>query len=146
MAVTETDVWVLNHIASNESVATIDAGVPGPGGDIAVGADFVWVTMIDIPLAQIDPANNKVVAQYVGKGGDAVRIGHGAAWMCSRRENSLIFDLHGTQFPLSFDTAPDSTHLALDIGQYSPNQLRGDRFKYTIEMLASFSFENQTAS
>jgi DNA-binding beta-propeller fold protein YncE len=92
MACTETDVWVLNQgngtvtridIASNQVVAAIDAGVPGQGGDIAVGEGFVWVTMIDIPLTQIDPATNKVVAQYVGKGGDSLRIGHGAAWMCS---------------------------------------------------------------
>ncbi|MCK1466860.1 hypothetical protein [Bradyrhizobium sp. CW10] len=92
MACTTTDVWVLNQgdgtvsridIATNQVVATIDAGVPGQGGDISVGEGFVWVTMINIPLTQIDPATNKVVAQYVGKGGDALRIGHGAAWMCS---------------------------------------------------------------
>jgi virginiamycin B lyase len=92
MACTDTDVWVLNQgdgtvsridTASSRVVATIDAGVPGQGGDIAVGEGFVWVTMVDIPLTQIDPANNRVVAQYVGKGGDALRIGHGAAWMCS---------------------------------------------------------------
>ncbi|MCK1481211.1 hypothetical protein IVB25_00105 [Bradyrhizobium sp. 193] len=92
MACTTTDVWVLNQgdgtvsridIATNHVVATIDAGVPGQGGDISVGEGFVWVTMINIPLTQIDPATNKVVAQYVGKGGDALRIGHGAAWMCS---------------------------------------------------------------
>jgi virginiamycin B lyase len=92
LACTETDVWVLNQghgtvsridIASNQVTATIDAGVPGPGGDIAVGEGFVWVTIIDVPLTQIDPATNKVVAQYVGNGGDALRIGHGAVWMCS---------------------------------------------------------------
>jgi YVTN family beta-propeller protein len=92
MACTATDVWVLNQgdgtvsridIASNKVIATIDAGIPGPGGDISVGEGFVWVTMIDIPLTQIDPATNEVVAQYVGKGGDALRIGHKAAWMCS---------------------------------------------------------------
>ena len=92
MACTATDVWVLNQgdgtvsridADTNKVVATIDAGVPGKGGDIAVGEGFVWVTMIDIPLTQIDPATNKVVVQYVGKGGDALRIGHGAAWMCS---------------------------------------------------------------
>ncbi|HEV7879408.1 hypothetical protein [Bradyrhizobium sp.] len=92
MACTATDVWVLNQgdgtvsridAATNKVVATIDAGVPGKGGDIAVGEGFVWVTMIDIPLTQIDPATNKVVAQYVGKGGDALRVGHGAVWMCS---------------------------------------------------------------
>jgi virginiamycin B lyase len=92
MASTETDIWVLNQgagtvsridIASNQVVATIDAGIPGAGGDIAVGEGFVWATMIDIPLTQIDPSTNKVVAQYVGTGGDALRIGNGAAWMCS---------------------------------------------------------------
>jgi YVTN family beta-propeller protein len=92
MACTDNDVWVLNQgdgtvsridAASNRVVATIDAGVPGQGGDIAVGEGFVWISMVDIPLTQIDPATNKVVAQYVGKGGDAIRIGHGAAWMAS---------------------------------------------------------------
>lgn len=92
MACTATDVWVLNQgdgtvsridIATNRVVATIDAGVPGQGGDISAGEGFVWVTMVDIPLTQIDPATNSVIAQYVGKGGDALRIGHGAAWMCS---------------------------------------------------------------
>jgi YVTN family beta-propeller protein len=92
MACTTSDVWVLNQgdgtvsridIATNRVVATIDAGVPGQGGDISAGEGFVWVTMVDIPLTQIDPTTNRVVAQYVGKGGDALRIGHGAAWMCS---------------------------------------------------------------
>jgi YVTN family beta-propeller protein len=92
MACTDTDLWVLNQgdgtitridSVTNRVVATIDAGVPGQGGDIGVGEGFVWVTMIDIPLTQIDPAGNRVVAQYVGKGGDALRIGHGAVWMCS---------------------------------------------------------------
>ncbi|WP_271612533.1 hypothetical protein [Bradyrhizobium sp. CCBAU 21362] len=92
MACTDTDAWVLNQgdgtvsridIATNQVVATIDAGVPGQGGDISVGEGFVWVTMINVPLTQIDPATNRVVAQYVGKGGDALRIGHGAAWICS---------------------------------------------------------------
>lgn len=92
MACTDTDLWVLNQgdgtvsridVASNRVVATIDAGVPGQGGDIAVGEGFVWVTMINIPLTQIDPTTNRVVAQYVGRGGDALRVGHGAAWLCS---------------------------------------------------------------
>jgi virginiamycin B lyase len=92
MACTNTDVWVLNQgdgtvsridVASNEVVATIEAGVPGQGGDIAAGEGFVWVTMVDIPLTQIDTTTNKVIAQYVGKGGDALRIGHSSAWMCS---------------------------------------------------------------
>ena len=92
MACTSTDIWVLNqgdgtvsriNTTSNQVVATINAGVPGQGGDIAAGEGFVWVTMIDIPLTQIDPATNQVVAQYIGKGGDANRIGHGTLWISS---------------------------------------------------------------
>jgi virginiamycin B lyase len=92
MACTATDVWVLNQgdgtvsridTTSNRVVATIDAGVPGQGGDISAGEGFVWITMINIPLTQINPATNRVLAQYVGNGGDALRIGHGAAWICS---------------------------------------------------------------
>jgi len=71
MACTESDVWVLNQgdgtvsridAASNQVVATIDAGVPGQGGDISVGEGFVWVTMINIPLTQINPATTLLVA------------------------------------------------------------------------------------
>lgn len=92
MACTDTDVWVLNQgdgtisridAATNKVIATLDAGIPGQGGDIAVGEGFVWATMIDVPLTQVDPKTNEVVVQYVGKGGDALRIGFGAAWMCS---------------------------------------------------------------
>ena len=50
--------------ASNEVVATIDAGVPGRGGDISVGQGFVWVTLISIPLTQINPTTNSVVRRW----------------------------------------------------------------------------------
>ena len=54
---------------------------PGPGGDIAVGEGAVWVTAIGKPLSKIDPATNRVVTQYVGKGGDALRVGLGSLWL-----------------------------------------------------------------
>lgn len=85
-------IWVLNQgdgtvsridPATNRIVATIACGVPGPGGDIAVGEGFVWATAINIPLTQIDPRTNQVVVQYVGAGGDALRVTHGAVWLCS---------------------------------------------------------------
>jgi YVTN family beta-propeller protein len=85
-------VWVLNQgdgtvsridPATNSVVATIEVGVPGQGGDIAFGEGFVWVTAINVPLSQIDSRTNKVVAQYVGTGGDALRVGHRAVWLCS---------------------------------------------------------------
>ena len=66
---------------TNKVVATIEVGVPGPGGDIAVGEGSVWVTSFEFPLSRIDPATNAVVQQFAGKGGDAVRVGLGSVWL-----------------------------------------------------------------
>ena len=83
-------VWTLNQgdgsvsrvdPATNKVAATIEVGVPGPGGDIAVGEGAVWVTAFGKPLSKINPATNRVVTQYVGKGGDALRVGLGSLWL-----------------------------------------------------------------
>jgi virginiamycin B lyase len=83
-------VWTLNQgdgtvtridPKTNKVAATIDVGVPGPGGDIAVGEGSVWVTSFEFPLSRIDPATNAVVQQFFGKGGDAVRVGLGSVWL-----------------------------------------------------------------
>jgi virginiamycin B lyase len=83
-------VWTLNQgdgsvsridPATNKVSATIEVGVPGAGGDIAVGEGAVWVSAIGKPLSKIDPATNRVVTQYVGKGGDALRVGLGSLWL-----------------------------------------------------------------
>lgn len=83
-------IWTLNQgdgsvsrvdPGTNKVSATITVGVPGPGGDIAVGEGAVWVTAIGKPLSKIDPATNRVVVQYVGKGGDALRVGLGSLWL-----------------------------------------------------------------
>jgi YVTN family beta-propeller protein len=83
-------IWTLNqgdgsvsrvNTATNKVAATIQVGVPGPGGDIAVGEGAVWVSAIGKPLSKIDAATNRVVAQYVGKGGDALRVGLGSLWL-----------------------------------------------------------------
>jgi virginiamycin B lyase len=88
----ENAIWTLNQgdgtvsridPTTNRVVATIEVGPGGPGGDIAFGGGFVWVTAVDIPLTQIDPTTNKVVVQFVGPGGDALRVGHGSIWLCS---------------------------------------------------------------
>jgi virginiamycin B lyase len=85
-------IWVLNQgdgtvtrvdSLTNQVHATIALGTPGPGGDIAAGEGAVWVSAVNIPLTRIDPKANRVTIQYVGKGGDAVRIGHGSIWLCS---------------------------------------------------------------
>jgi virginiamycin B lyase len=83
-------VWTLNQgdgsvtrvdPATNKVSATIEVGVPGGGGDIAVGEGAVWISANGKPLSKIDPATNRVVTQYVGKGGDALRVGLGSVWL-----------------------------------------------------------------
>ena len=76
-----TDAILLNGVTVTNSGATIEVGVPGPGGDIAVGEGAVWVSANGKPLSKIDPATNRVVTQYVGKGGDALRVGLGSLWL-----------------------------------------------------------------
>jgi len=85
-------VWVLNQgdgtvsridPAGNEVTATIAVEVPGNGGDIATGEGGVWVTSLGKPLSRIDPATNQVTVQYVGEGGDALRVGLGSIWLCN---------------------------------------------------------------
>jgi virginiamycin B lyase len=85
-------VWVLNQHdgtisrvdpSTNRVSITIDAEVPGDGGDISVGEGSVWITNLGTPLSRIDPVTNRVTAQFVGSGGDALRVGFGALWLCS---------------------------------------------------------------
>lgn len=87
-------VWTVNQgdgtvsridAKTNKVVATIECGIPGPGGEIAVGDGSVWVTSFDFPLTRIDVATNKVVQQFEGPGGDAVRFGHGSVWLSNLR-------------------------------------------------------------
>jgi len=83
-------VWTLNQgdgsisridPKTNKVVATIDAGIPGDGGEIAAGEGSVWATVFGFPITRIDPATNKVVQQFVGAGGDAIRVGLGSVWL-----------------------------------------------------------------
>jgi len=91
-------IWTLNQgdgtvsridVKTRKLVTNIEVGVPGGGGEIAYGEGFVWVTVFDIPLSQIDPDNNKVVKQWVGPGGDAVRVGHGSVWLSNIRQENV---------------------------------------------------------
>lgn len=91
-------VWTLNQgdgtvsrvdAKSKRLVSTIEVGVPGGGGEIAFGEGHVWLTVFQIPLTKIDPNTNKVVKQWVGPGGDAVRVGHGSVWLSNLREQNL---------------------------------------------------------
>ena len=87
-------VWTINQgdgsvtridAKTNKVVATIECGIPGGGGEIAVGDGSVWVTTFEFPLTRIDASTNKVVQQFYGDGGDAVRFGLGSVWLSNLR-------------------------------------------------------------
>jgi virginiamycin B lyase len=90
LSVGEGSVWTLNQgdgsitrisPDSNKVEATIEVGIPGEGGDIAVGEGSVWATAMGIPVSRIDPKTNQVAQQFVGDGGDAIRAGNGMVWL-----------------------------------------------------------------
>jgi YVTN family beta-propeller protein len=91
-------IWTLNQgdgtvsrvdVKTRKLVADIAVGVPGGGGEIAYGDGYVWVTVFDIPLSQIDPDTNKVIKQWIGPGGDSVRVGHGSVWLSNIRQENV---------------------------------------------------------
>jgi virginiamycin B lyase len=98
LATGEGSVWVLNQgdgsvsridAKTNKLVATIEVGVPGEGGDIAVGEGSVWVTAIDVPMSRIDPKTNRVVVQFAGPGGDATRVAFGSVWLSNHAQHNV---------------------------------------------------------
>jgi virginiamycin B lyase len=83
-------IWTLNQgdgtisrvdIKARKRITDIQVGIPGPGGEIAFGEGYVWATVFEIPISQIDPATNKVVHQWFGPGGDSIRAGFGTVWL-----------------------------------------------------------------
>ena len=90
LTVGDGSVWVLNQgdgtvsrvdATSGRLLATISAGIPGLGGEIAFGGGSVWATVFGFPITRIDPVKNKVVQQWTGKGGDSIRYAHGSVWL-----------------------------------------------------------------
>jgi virginiamycin B lyase len=92
-------VWTLNQgdgtvsrvdEKSRKVTATIQVGIPGAGGDIDYGAESVWPTAQGgVPLTRIDATTNKVVRQWVGKGGDSLRLGFGSIWITDYKQGLL---------------------------------------------------------
>jgi hypothetical protein len=74
---------------SRKVTATIAVGIPGSGGEICFGQGSVWTTVFDIPLTRINVKANEVLRQWVGTGGDAVRIGHGSLWLTDYKGGKL---------------------------------------------------------
>lgn len=92
-------VWVLNQSdgtvsridpATNRVAATIAVGVPGAGGDIAVGGGSVWVSSNGLPVSRINPLTNRVVRQFAGgEGADAIRYGFGFVWVSDHKHGEV---------------------------------------------------------
>lgn len=91
-------VWTLNQgdgtisrvdIKTRKVIATIEAGIPGSGGEIAFGLGHIWATVFQIPISKVDPGTNKVVRQWVGEGGDSIRAGHGSVWLSNLRAHTI---------------------------------------------------------
>jgi hypothetical protein len=91
-------VWTLNQgdgtvtrvdAQSKKVIATIAVGIPGPGGDIAWGAGSIWTTVFGVPLSAIDAETNKVRRQWVGAGGDSLRLGHDSLWLTDYKRGTL---------------------------------------------------------
>jgi virginiamycin B lyase len=91
-------IWTLNQAdgtvtrvdeKSRKVLARIQAGIPGTGGDIGYGAHSVWLSVFDVPLTRVEAARNRVVKQWIGKGGDSLRFGFDSLWITDYKKGLL---------------------------------------------------------
>ncbi len=88
-------VWTLNQgdgtvtrvdARTGKALATIEAGIPGQGGEITFGAGSVWATVFGYPITRINAKTNRVTEQWTGAGGDSIRVAHGSVWLTYQME------------------------------------------------------------
>jgi streptogramin lyase len=82
-------VWVSSPEKSVIRRVDAKTNSTGTGGELAFGDGHVWATVFQIPLSKVDPATNQVVKQWVGAGGDSVRVGHASLWLSNLREQNV---------------------------------------------------------
>jgi len=91
-------IWTLNQgdgtisridEKSRKVTATIQAGIPGEGGDLCFGEDSVWASVFSVPLTRIDATTNRISHQWIGKGGDSLRFGHNSIWLTDYHRGRL---------------------------------------------------------
>ena len=91
-------IWTLNQGDGTASrvdeknrkvIATVQLGIPGTGGDVDYGADSVWLTVFDVPLTRVDATTNRVLKQWIGKGGDSLRFGFDSLWITDYKKGLL---------------------------------------------------------
>ena len=74
---------------TNKVAKTIDLGVPGADGGIAVGEGSVWVTLEGFPITRIQPQTDRVVQQFYGPGGGAIQAGLGFVWLSNTAKGTV---------------------------------------------------------
>jgi virginiamycin B lyase len=98
LTVGDGSVWTLNQgdgtisrvdMTTGKVVATVPCGIPGFGGEVSYGDGYVWATMFDFPVTQVDPKTNQPVRQWAGAGGDGLRFGLGSVWLSNGKEGTV---------------------------------------------------------
>jgi virginiamycin B lyase len=98
LTVGDGSVWTLNQgdgtisrvdMTTGKVIATVPCGIPGYGGEISYGNGYVWATMFDFPITQVDPKSNQPVRQWTGAGGDGLRFGLGSVWLSNGKEGTV---------------------------------------------------------
>ncbi len=76
---------------TNKVIKTIDLAVPNAGGNLAFGADFLWVTQTGFPLTRIDPETDqeRVAQQFWGEGGGTVSVTANAVWLANTAKGTV---------------------------------------------------------
>jgi streptogramin lyase len=93
-------VWVFNQSDSSvdkidartgEILANIKTGLPPGSASIATGGGYVWVSMRDAPVTQINPRTNALIRRFIGGHGmgGQVRYGAGSLWLAGGRISRL---------------------------------------------------------
>ena len=91
-------IWTLNQgdgsvtrvdEKNGKVLASIPAGIPGIGGDIDYGAGSVWLSVFNVPLTRVEATTNRVVKQWIGKGGDSLRFGFDSLWITDYKKGLL---------------------------------------------------------
>jgi virginiamycin B lyase len=118
-------IWTLNQgdgsvtrvdEKSRKVLASIQAGIPRTGGDIDYGAGSIWLSVFDVPLTRVEATTNRVLKQWIGKGGDSLRFGFSSVWITDYRKG-LLYRIPESQL-LSGDLDRTSLRrLALDFAE-----------------------------
>jgi YVTN family beta-propeller protein len=91
-------VWTLNQgdgtvsridTKTAKNLANIAAGIPGEGGEITFGFHSAWATLFGFPITRVDAATNKVAEQWVGPGGDSIRVAHNSVWLTNYKTGEV---------------------------------------------------------